>query len=143
MGFSCLFSLLFAGAPRLALVLLWIFLPECVEQAFETFLLPILGLLFLPIVTFVYVLIAPDRIQGLDGLWLGLTFLADAGVWAAGGYLNRRRLGMQGRGKAGAHVRRRRTVGDGRRLVGSRLPSVVGCHHYDRTRSKEEACLIL
>ena len=43
MGFSCLFSLLVAGAPRLALVLLWIFRPERVEQAFETFLLPILG----------------------------------------------------------------------------------------------------
>ena len=96
MGFSCLFSLLVAGAPRLALVLLWIFRPERVEQAFETFLLPILGLLFLPIVTFVYVLIAPDGIQGLDWFWLGLALIVDVGVWAAGGYLNRRRLGVQG-----------------------------------------------
>ena len=95
MGFSCLFSLLVAGAPRLALVLLWIFRPERVDQAFETFLLPILGLLFLPIVTFVYVLIAPQGVQGLDWLWLGLALLADVGVWAAGGYLNRRRLGAQ------------------------------------------------
>jgi hypothetical protein len=96
MGFSCLFSLLVAGAPRLALVLLWIFRPERVDQAFETLLLPILGLLFLPIVTFVYVLIAPQGVQGLDWLWLGLALLADIGVWAAGGYLNRRRLGVQG-----------------------------------------------
>ena len=80
MGFSCLFSLLVAGAPRLALVLLWIFRPERVEQAFETFLLPILGLLFLPIVTFVYVLIAPDGIQGLDWFWLGLALIIDVGL---------------------------------------------------------------
>ena len=35
MGFSCLFSLLIAGAPRLALILLWIFRPERVDQVFE------------------------------------------------------------------------------------------------------------
>ena len=94
MGFSCLFSLLIAGAPRLVLVFLWILRPERVDQVFGTFLLPILGLFFLPIVTFVYVLIAPDGIRGLDWLWLGLALMADVGVWAAGGYLNRRRLGV-------------------------------------------------
>lgn len=94
MGFSCLFALLIAGAPRLALVVLWIFRPERVDLVFDTFLLPILGLLFFPIVTFVYVLIALDGIQGLDWLWLGLALAADVGVWAAGGYLNRRRLGV-------------------------------------------------
>jgi hypothetical protein len=52
-----------------------------------------LGLIFLPIVTFFYVLIAPQGVQGLDWLWLGLALLADVGVWAAGGYLNRWRLG--------------------------------------------------
>lgn len=96
MGFSCLFSLLVAGAPRLALVLLWIFRPERVEFAFDTFLIPILGLLFLPFLTFVYVLIAPQGVQGLDWLWLGLALVADVGTWVAGGYLNRRRLGVQG-----------------------------------------------
>jgi hypothetical protein len=92
MGFSCLFSLLVAGAPRLALVLLWIFRPERVEQAFDTFLLPIMGLIFVPVLTFVYVLMAPEGIEGLDWLWLGLALMVDIGVWAAGGYLNRRRL---------------------------------------------------
>ena len=96
MGFSCLFSLLVAGAPRLALLLLWLFRPERVESAFDGFVVPLLGWVFLPIVTFVYVLIAPQGIQGLDWLWLGLALLADVGVWAAGGYLNRQRLGVQG-----------------------------------------------
>ena len=92
MGFSCLFSLLVAGAPRLALILLWIFRPERIESAFDGLIVPLLGWVFVPIVTFVYVLIAPQGIQGLDWLWLGLALLADVGVWAAGGYLNRRRL---------------------------------------------------
>ena len=92
MGFSCLFSLLVAGAPRLALILLWIFRPERIESAFDGLIVPLLGWVFLPILTFVYVLIAPQGIQGLDWLWLGLALLADVGVWAAGGYLNRRRL---------------------------------------------------
>jgi hypothetical protein len=96
LGFSCIFSLLIAAVPRLALILLWIFRPERLDLAFDTFLLPILGLLFLPFVTFVYVLIAPQGVQGLDWLWLGLALIADVGVWAAGGYLNRRRLGIQG-----------------------------------------------
>jgi CDP-diglyceride synthetase len=96
MGFSCLFSLLVAGAPRLALILLWIFRPERIDLAFDNFLLPIVGLLFLPIVTFVYVLIAPEGVQGLDWLWLGLAMLADLGLYAAGAYINRRRLGRQG-----------------------------------------------
>jgi len=87
---------LVAGAPRLALILLWIFRPERTDFAFETFILPLLGLLFLPIATFVYVLIAPQGVQGLDWLWLGLALIADVGVWATGGYLNRRRLGIQG-----------------------------------------------
>ena len=59
------------------------------------FIIAFLGLLFLPILTFVYVLIAPQGIQGLDWLWLGLALLADIGVWAGGAYLNRRRLGVQ------------------------------------------------
>lgn len=96
MGFSCLFSLLVAGAPRLALVFLWIFRPERIEFAFDSWIVPVLGLIFFPIVTFVYVLIAPEGIQGLDWLWLGLALVADAGIWAAGGYLNRRRLGVAG-----------------------------------------------
>jgi hypothetical protein len=58
--------------------------------------MPILGLLFLPIGTIVYVLVARQWIQGLDWMWLGLAFLADVGVRAAGGYLNRRRGGVQG-----------------------------------------------
>jgi hypothetical protein len=90
MGFSCLFSLFVAAAPRLGLVFLWLFRPERVQSAFEGAVVPMLGLVFLPFATFAYILIAPKGVQGLDWLWLALAFLADVGVWAAGGYLGRR-----------------------------------------------------
>jgi hypothetical protein len=95
MGFGCLLSLVLGLAPRLALALLWIVRPERVEFAFDGFVVPLLGFLFLPIVTFVYVLIAPAGIQGFDWLWLGLALLLDVGIWVGGGVLNRRRVGVQ------------------------------------------------
>ena len=90
MGFSCLFSLLVAGAPRLAVILLWIFQPQRVELAFDNFIVPALGVVFLPIATFVYVLIAPQGVQGLDWLWLGLVFVGD--IASYGGGAGRKRI---------------------------------------------------
>ena len=95
MGLGCLFSLVVALAPRLAVALLWIFRPERVQFAFDGFLVPLLGFVFLPVLTFVYVLIAPQGIQGIDWLWLGLALSVDLGIWATGGYITRRRLGSQ------------------------------------------------
>ncbi len=90
MGFSCLFSLFVAAAPRLALVFLWLFRPERFQSAFDGVVVPLVGLVVLRFTTFAYILIAPEGVQGLDWLWLGLAFLVDMGVWAGGGYLGRR-----------------------------------------------------
>jgi hypothetical protein len=69
------------------LVFLWLFRPERVQSAFDGFVVPMLGLVFLPFATFAYILIAPEGVQGLDWLWLGLAFPADMGVWAGAGIL--------------------------------------------------------
>jgi hypothetical protein len=52
----CLFAIIGAFAPRLALILLWIFTP-LVNFAFNSLVLPILGLIFLPFTTLFYVLV--------------------------------------------------------------------------------------
>ncbi|MFO7635301.1 MAG: hypothetical protein R6W76_22335 [Caldilinea sp.] len=56
----CLFALLGAFAPRLSLFLLWIFTP-LVNSAFSGWMLPwlwsILGVVFLPFTTLMYVLV--------------------------------------------------------------------------------------
>jgi hypothetical protein len=47
---GCLFALLAGFAPRIALVLVWIF-TDLVDRAFHGFLIPLLGLLLFPYAT--------------------------------------------------------------------------------------------
>jgi hypothetical protein len=82
---GCLFAL-FAGIfPRLALLIVWVARPERVDVAFDTFLLPLLGIIFLPFATLIYVLLyTPGRgLTGGDWFWVGLAALLDIGHWAA------------------------------------------------------------
>src|SRR4051812_17767757 len=52
---GCLVVLLAAAAPRVTLVLVWIF-SNLVDRAFSGFLIPLLGLIVLPYTTLFYVL---------------------------------------------------------------------------------------
>jgi hypothetical protein len=82
---GCLFAL-FAGIfPRLALLIVWVARPERVDAAFDTFLLPLLGIIFLPFATLIYVLLyTPGRgVTGGDWFWVALAALLDIGHWAA------------------------------------------------------------
>jgi CDP-diglyceride synthetase len=88
---GCLFAILAALSPRLALVLVWIF-TNLVDRAFEGFLLPLLGLIFLPFTTLLYVL-AYKPVVGVSGWGWFLVFLGvlfDLGSYG-GGALGRRR----------------------------------------------------
>jgi hypothetical protein len=95
-----LFVLFAAFAPRLLLIFLWIARPNLMGQAFETFLLPLLGFIFLPFTTLMWVLLwtgSNGSISGFDWVWLGIAVLLDLGHWA-GGAANRR--GMPGSSSA-------------------------------------------
>ena len=88
---GCLLAVLAAISPRLALVLVWIF-TNLVDRAFEGFLLPLLGLLFLPLTTRVYVL-AYRPVTGVSGwgwFFVILAVLFDLGSYG-GGVFSRRR----------------------------------------------------
>jgi len=88
---GCLLALLAAISPRLALILVWIF-TNLVDRAFEGFLLPLLGLVFLPLTTLVYVL-AYQPLVGVTGwgwFFVALAVLFDLGSYG-GGMLGRRR----------------------------------------------------
>jgi hypothetical protein len=79
-------SALFAGVfPRLALLILWIARPERIDAAFSTFLWPLLGIIFLPFATLIYVLLyTPGRgLSGWDWFWVVLAALLDIGHWGA------------------------------------------------------------
>jgi hypothetical protein len=89
MGCACIFALLAGVAPRLALVLMWLFTPW-VNRAFETFVVPLLGLIFLPLTTVIYVLVAPGGLYGIEWLLVIAGFLIDLSAYG-GGIFGRRR----------------------------------------------------
>jgi hypothetical protein len=92
---GCLFALLGGLFPRLALLILWIARPARIDAAFDGFLLPLLGIIFLPFATLIYVLLyTPGRgVTGWDWFWVVLAALLDVGHWGA----SARQRSMSGR----------------------------------------------
>jgi hypothetical protein len=84
---GCLLVLMAAFAPRLLVVFAWIARPTYVDSVFDTFLIPLLGLIFLPFTTLMWLLVGapPQGVAGLDWLWIGLAVVLDLGhygnVW--------------------------------------------------------------
>ncbi|MGH3142033.1 MAG: hypothetical protein ACRDWG_06700 [Actinomycetes bacterium] len=81
----CLFAL-FAGVfPRLAVLILWIARPERVDLAFSSFIWPLLGIIFLPFATLIYLLLwTPGQgLSGWDWFWVVLAGLLDIAHWGA------------------------------------------------------------
>ena len=71
--------------PRLTLFVLWLF-TDYLSRAFDSFVLPFLGFLFLPWTTLAYA-IAQNELGGLSGLGLlvlVLGFLVDLGALGGG-----------------------------------------------------------
>jgi len=77
----CLFAVLLAGAPRLAFLLWWIFQPFRMDATFTSFFWPLLGVIFIPWTTIMYVLVFPAGISGFDWVWLGLALAVDVGTY--------------------------------------------------------------
>lgn len=87
---GCLLAIIGLFSPRLLLVILWIF-TNLVDRAFGSFILPLLGLIFAPITTLVYVLVY-SPIGGVSAFgWVLMFFavIADLGAYA-GSYRYRR-----------------------------------------------------
>lgn len=82
---GCLLAI-FAGLfPRLALLVLWIARPALVDAAFGTFLLPLLGFIFLPFTTLIYALVYTPGVGvvGLEWIWVIIALILDVGHWGA------------------------------------------------------------
>jgi hypothetical protein len=89
MGCACLIALLAAAAPRLALVLMWLF-TTWVGRAFDNFIIPLLGLIFLPLTTVIYVLAYPGGLTTFEWILLVLGVVIDLGSYGGGAYGRRR-----------------------------------------------------
>ena len=77
---GCLLVLLAAFAPRLIVVFAWIARPAYVDAVFDTWIVPLLGLIFLPFTTLMWLLVGapPQGVEGLDWLWIVLAVVLDA-----------------------------------------------------------------
>ncbi|RZU52713.1 hypothetical protein EV385_4594 [Krasilnikovia cinnamomea] len=95
---GCLFAL-FAGIfPRLALFIIWIARPVLVNTAFDTWIFPLLGIVFLPFATLIYVVLYTPGV-GLTGwgwFWVVFAGLLDLSHWAASATQRRQIPGYRG-----------------------------------------------
>ena len=82
---GCLFALGAAFFPRIMFVILWIARPVYVDAVFDTFIWPLLGLIFLPFTTLLWVLLdqPPVGVHGWDWLWIGIAVLLDLGHYVS------------------------------------------------------------
>ena len=89
----CFFTTLLFFGPRLAFLIYWLVWPVRVMAVLNTWIWPLLGLIFLPWTTLMYVIVATPGfgLVGLDWLWMGLALLADIAGYA-GGARNRGRV---------------------------------------------------
>jgi len=89
----CFFTSLVLFGPRLAILVWWLVNQARWQLAFDSFIWPLLGFIFAPWTTIMYVLVFPGGVNGFDWIWLGLGVLADLGSYVGGGYGNRDRFG--------------------------------------------------
>jgi hypothetical protein len=81
--FGCLLAIAAGLMPRLVLIIMWIVGPR-ITAAFDNFLWPLLGIIFVPYTTIMYVLVwSPvTGVVGWDWLWIALGVWADFMKWS-------------------------------------------------------------
>lgn len=85
----CFFLVLMFLGPRFGFLIWWLvpYGRMQINLAFDTYLIPILGVIFLPwtvlMYTFVY---GANGMIGFDWVWVGLALAADIGTYTSGAY---------------------------------------------------------
>ncbi|MEA3326209.1 MAG: hypothetical protein U9R53_02740 [Chloroflexota bacterium] len=88
----CFFTTVLFLGPRAAILVWWLIEPLYYRVVFKGFVWPLLGLIFAPWTTLMYLIVAPGGVFGLDWLWLGTAIFADLATYAGGGYGNRSQI---------------------------------------------------
>jgi hypothetical protein len=79
----CFLMVLAFFGPRLAFLVYWLIRPAYVQAVFMTWIWPLLGLIFLPWTTLMYVLVyGANGIIGFDWVWLGLAVALDIATYS-------------------------------------------------------------
>jgi len=86
----CFFTALLLLGPRFAGMVWWLVNPVRWSQAFDNnWIWPVLGIIFVPWTTLMFLIVFPLGVVGLDWLWLGLGLLADIAWYVGGGFRKR------------------------------------------------------
>lgn len=89
----CFFSTLVLLGPRIAVLTWWFIRPVYYMAVFKTWIWPLLGLIFLPWTTLMYLVVyGVNGIVGFDWVWLGLALLTDLASFGGSAYGNRERV---------------------------------------------------
>lgn len=88
----CFASLLLLFGPRITLLVWWLFRPFYFEAVFPSWIVTVLGLIFLPWTALMFATVGGGGIAGWDWLWLGLALLADLSSYSGTVYGNRKRI---------------------------------------------------
>ena len=91
----CAFLLLLTLGPRIFGAFWWIFQSTRWALAFNNWpgaywIWPILGIIFLPWTTIMYIIVSPGGVVGWDWLWIGFMVFAD--IASYGGGVGRKRV---------------------------------------------------
>ncbi len=88
----CLITILLLLGPRAANVIWWIAATDRWNSVFGSVIWPILGIIFMPWTTLVYVLVTPNGLGGLEVVLLLGAIAADVMSYAGSGFGNRKRV---------------------------------------------------
>jgi hypothetical protein len=89
----CGFALLVLLGPRFAGLIWWLARPAIWSAAFNgSWLWPVLGLVFLPWTTLMFVIVSPGGVVGFEWVWIGLAVVADIASYSGSAYGNRDRM---------------------------------------------------
>jgi hypothetical protein len=86
----CLLLILLFFGPRAGILVYYVGWPARWDVAFDSFIVPFLGFVLAPWTTLVYVVVAPDGVEGLDYVLIGLGALLDVVTLGTSGYTRTR-----------------------------------------------------
>ncbi len=90
----CFFLTLVFLGPRVVDIIWWLIRPVFWQAGFSGWpivwwIWPVLGIIFLPWTTLMYIIIYPGGITGFDWVWLGLSIVVDVMSYGGGAYRRR------------------------------------------------------
>jgi hypothetical protein len=88
----CVFAILIFLGPRFTGIVWWLFRPGLWQAAFNSFIWPVLGLIFLPWTTLMYMLVFSGGVGGFEWFLIAMGVFADIASYGGSAYGNRDRI---------------------------------------------------